>query len=800
MTKARRMTEITRTQVSDSLGAHLTGSGCSFGLWAPRAERVEVALVDAKGHTQRNVDMVRSGGIWTVFIPGVVAEQRYGFRIDGAWDPGQGMRANPAKLLVDPYARAITAGVDFTGPIFDHTPDDFYTRDTRDSATSVPLSVVVADTPPPEPIAHRRPLEECVIYEAHVKGLTRLHPQVPEHLRGHYAGVAYPAVIKHLTDLGINALELLPVHHFISEPFIVGRGLSNYWGYNTLGFFAPHAAYCSVGTEGDQVAEFKSMVTALHQAGIEVILDVVYNHTCEGNHEGPTLSFRGIDHQGYYRLTDDRRNDYDVTGCGNSVNTAHADVLALVMDSLHYWVTQMGVDGFRFDLASTLVRNADHQVDLNHEFKRQIADDPVLKDIKMIAEPWDMGPNGYLLGAWGPGWSEWNDRYRGCLRDYWRSQVHGVDDLATRLAGSADTFDHNGRQPSASINFINAHDGFALRDLVTYNGKHNEANGEDNRDGSNDNRSWNCGVEGETDDPQINSLRHRQVRNLLATLLLSDGVPMFCAGDEMGRTQQGNNNAYCQDGPINWLNWSQLDHWRDVYDLARTVIGLRHDFPLLRASEYRHRHDIVRTDATPLGRVNIAWMNGGGGEMTGPDWADGGRRLLGMYVSDESDTAFLSWFHSGPEPAQVVLPSPQWGTHFEVVATSAEQGELPTTEFGPGDNFTMPARTVLVMKVTVQSVEQADAAAAEQAAHASEQAAQASSGTTAPGAAPAHDAPGGIAPDSAANDTQAQGTSGEMSGSAGISGQSAGHEVDQADRDPQGPTAPAQPDQSAPSA
>ena len=695
------MTDINRSRATDILGARLTPDGCSFGLWAPRAQRVELALVDADGTTQQNLDMAFNDGVWTVFASGVVAAQRYGFRVHGPWDPDKGLRANPAKLLVDPYARAISAGVDYTGPIFDHVEGSYFEPDQRDSAGAVPLSVVVADSEPPRPIARHRPMLECVIYETHVKGITQLHPSVPEHLRGRFAGLAYPAVIEHLHDMGVNTLELLPIHHFISEPFVMGRGLSNYWGYNSLGFFAPHAAYCSVGTEGDQVSEFKEMVTALHAADIEVILDVVYNHTCEGNHEGPTLSFRGIDHRGYYRLTDDLRNDYDITGTGNSVDTAHNDVLAMVLDSMRYWVREMGVDGFRFDLASELIRDADHNVDQNHEFKKQIAADPLFADIKMIAEPWDLGPYGYQVGNWGAGWSEWNDRYRGYMRDYWRGQVDGVDELATRLSGSSDIFDHDDRPPTASINFIDAHDGFPLRDLVTYNDKHNEANGEENRDGSNDNRSWNCGFEGETDDAVINALRHRQVRNMIATIMLSDGVPMYCAGDEIGRTQQGNNNAYCQDGPINWLRWDQADDWADVADTMRSFTALRQSTALLHADDYRYRTEITDAQGIGLGRYQLAWMNGHSGEMGEGDWADGARRLLGMYVSDAGDTAYLSWFHSGADAVQITMPPAPWGLAYRVVASTAEAGELPTEELAPGESMTLPGRTVATMQVRV---------------------------------------------------------------------------------------------------
>ena len=478
------------------LGAHLQDGGAIFGVWAPRATRVELVLV-GQDLVQTNHDMhLGEDGVWTAHVPGVGAEQRYGYRVHGDWNPAAGTRFNPAKLLLDPYARAITGGVDYSGPILDHTPESNYVPDRQDSIAAVPLSVVVGNSPPPKPIARPTPMAETVLYELHVKGYTRLHPAVPEHLRGTYAGLAYPAIVQHLVDLGVTAVELLPVHQHVSEPFLIGRGLSNYWGYNTLGYFAPHAAYGSVGTLGQQVREFKEMVTALHAAGIEVILDVVYNHTGEGGHEGPTLAFRGMDHLGYYRLTDDQHNDYDVTGCGNSVDTSEPGVLRMVLDSLRYWVTEMGVDGFRFDLVSTLLRDERHHVDQEHPFKIALRDDPVLSKVKLIAEPWDMGPYGYQLGAFGPGWSEWNDRFRNYIRDFWRGNTHGVSELALRLSGSPDIFDRDGRSPSASVNFVTAHDGFTMRDLVTYNVKHNGANGESNRDGTEDNRSWNCGVGG----------------------------------------------------------------------------------------------------------------------------------------------------------------------------------------------------------------------------------------------------------------------------------------------------------------
>ncbi|MES7531942.1 glycogen debranching protein GlgX [Cutibacterium acnes] len=680
---------------TSALGSTLIDGGCRFGLWAPRAERVELALVADDG-SQVNHDMTRDEhGVWTVEVSDVQAGQRYGYRVHGPWDPDRGMRFNPAKLLLDPYARAITAGVDYHGPIMDHTPESNYEPDLTDDATSVPLAVVIDDPGPPTPIARRHDISESVIYETHVKGYTRLHPLVPEHLRGTYAGLAYPAVIEHLKSIGVTAIELLPVQQFISEPFIVGRGLSNYWGYNTLGFFAPHAAYCSVGSMGTQVREFKDMVTSFHEAGIEVFLDVVYNHTGEGGHEGPTLSFRGIDHESYYRLTNDHRNDYDVTGCGNSVDTSHPEVLAMVLDSLRYWVTEMGVDGFRYDLATTLIRDKSHGVDQNHLFKQALVEDPILNKVKHIAEPWDLGPYGYQVGAWGPHWSEWNDRFRNYVRDFWRGAVRGVEELATRLCGSPDLYG----QPTSSVNFITAHDGFTMRDLVSYNMKHNQGNGEDNHDGSNDNRAWNCGWEGETTDQSIVMLRHRQVRNLVATLLLATGVPMITAGDEMGRTQQGNNNAYCQDSPISWIDWEDAEAWSDVTDLVKIITALRREHPALRPSRYRH-HDPVgdANDSYPR-RADLAWFSGHGGEMVNNDWHDESRRTLGMYTSDDNE-AFLIWFHAGDRPIEIILPSVRWGESWHVVASTALPGEIPDEAVPAGLSVTLPSRCVVVMQAS----------------------------------------------------------------------------------------------------
>jgi glycogen debranching enzyme len=683
------------------LGAHVDENGTSFALWAPRATRVEVALV-APDRSQRNLDLNASpDGVWSTWVKGVGDGDLYGYRVHGPWNPKSGQRFNPARLLMDPYARAYTGGVDYAGPIRDHTAESNYLLDPTDSFLAVPLSVVVAASPPPTPLA-RRSMSESVIYELHVKGYTRRHPQVPEHLRGTYAGLAHPSVIEHLLATGVTAVELLPIHHFVSEPFVVGSGLANYWGYNSMGFFAPHEAYGSVRAPGRQVSDFKEMVSALHEAGIEVILDVVFNHTGEGGHEGPTLSFRGIDHGGYYRLTPDNRNDYDVTGTGNSVDTSEPGVQRLVLDSMRYWVNEMGVDGFRFDLATTLIRDANHHVDQEHPLKLAMQSDPAFAGVKLIAEPWDVGPYGYQVGKWGPGWSEWNDRFRGYVRDYWRGHTSGVQELATRLSGSPDLYDHAGRTPEASVNIITAHDGFTARDLVSYNRKHNDANKEHNRDGTDDNRSWNCGVEGETYDAEINALRRRQVKNLLATMFLSFGTPMITAGDEFGRTQLGNNNAYCQDGPISWVEWGGFGEWRDVADFASQVLALRAQHSVLRSSVFRHRSDVLDGRRLPLGRPDLAWLNGYSGEMTTDDWHDGGRTTLGMYVSDASE-AFISWFHSGDYLVEITLPDLPWGSSYRILLHTGAADELPAEDvaLASGTVMTLPPRSVVVMKVDV---------------------------------------------------------------------------------------------------
>ncbi|MGW2558076.1 glycogen debranching protein GlgX [Streptomyces sp. NPDC001514] len=713
-------------------------AGTNFALWAGGAEAVELCLFDEAGAETRAPLTELTHEIWHGFVPGVRPGQRYGFRVHGRWDPWTGARWNPAKLLLDPYARAVDGefGGRARGGAADgrHVPRMQYgtlppevyghvrdwpqqhvadtVRDDRDSAPFVPKGVVVHDDAPDDEWADDRrpktPWADSVIYELHVRGFTKLHPDIPEELRGTYAGLAHPAAIGHLVRLGVTAVELLPVHQFAHEDHLLRRGLKNYWGYNSIGYFAPHAAYSASGTAGQQVGEFKRMVRALHAAGIEVILDVVYNHTAEAGELGPTLSLKGVDNRGYYRLQSDARRYADYTGCGNTLHVVQPHVLRLITDSLRYWVTEMGVDGFRFDLAAALARSM-HDVDMLSPFLAVIAQDPVLRRVKLIAEPWDVGNGGYQVGAFPPLWTEWNDRYRDAVRDFWRGALPDVRDLGYRLSGSSDLYAWGGRRPYASVNFITAHDGFTLRDLVSYERKHNEANGEGNRDGTNDNRAWNCGVEGETDDPQVNALRRRQIRNLLTTLLLSTGVPMLVAGDEMGRTQGGNNNAYCQDNEVGWLDWSLLERPgpRGLLALTSRLLALRGAHPVL-----RRRAFFSGRPQTADGLRDLAWFTPRGREMTEQDWyapastvalyLSGrdipGRDARGAQVTDDS---FLTVLHAGSRPVAFQLPGPPWAEAYElVVDTSLEdQSTAPGTRHRGGETVTVPARAVLLLRV-----------------------------------------------------------------------------------------------------
>ncbi|WP_438291568.1 glycogen debranching protein GlgX [Streptomyces sp. HUAS TT7] len=690
-------------------------AGTNFALWAGGAESVELCLFDAAGTETRLALTELTHEIWHGFVPGVRPGQRYGFRVHGRWDPWTGARWNPAKLLLDPYARAVDGDFVLPPEVYGHVRDwpqqqvADTVRDDRDSAPHVPKGVVVQDDDDwADDRRPKTPWSDSVIYELHVRGFTRLHPEIPEPLRGTYAGLAHPAAIGHLVRLGVTAVELLPVHQFAHEDHLLRRGLRNYWGYNSIGYFAPHAGYSATGTAGQQVGEFKRMVRALHAAGIEVILDVVYNHTAEAGELGPTLSLRGIDNRGYYRLQSDARRYADYTGCGNTLHVVQPHVLRLITDSLRYWVTEMGVDGFRFDLAAALARSM-HDVDMLSPFLAVIAQDPVLRRVKLIAEPWDVGNGGYQVGSFPPLWTEWNDRYRDAVRDFWRGALPDVRDLGYRLSGSSDLYAWGGRRPYASINFVTAHDGFTLRDLVSYERKHNEANGEGNRDGTNDNRAWNCGVEGETDDPRINALRRRQLRNLLTTLLVSTGVPMLVAGDEMGRTQGGNNNAYCQDGEVSWVDWSLLEKPgpRGLLELAARLV------------ELRHRHPVLRRRAFFSGRAqgadglrDLAWFTARGEEMTEQDWY-APTATLGLYLSGRdipgrdargapvTDDSFLILLHSADRPESCVLPGPPWAASYELVVDTSEedQAEAPGRVHRGGETVTLPARSVLVLKV-----------------------------------------------------------------------------------------------------
>nr|WP_204261892.1 glycogen debranching protein GlgX [Blastococcus saxobsidens] len=691
------------------LGATWDGRGTNFALWSAGAAAVDLCLFDADGTEHRHRLEETTHQVWHGRLPGVGPGQHYGYRVHGGYDPFSGHRYNPAKLLLDPYARAVDGELRLHTALFGHPFEhvDSAVPDEQDSAPHVPRGVVVHD---PFPWDGDRPLRrswsDTVVYEVHVKGATARHPDVPPHLCGTYAGLAHPAFIEHLLSLGVTAVELLPVHHFVSEPHLLRRGLTNYWGYNTLGYFAPHAGYSSAGSGGGQVTEFKTMVRELHAAGIEVILDVVYNHTAEGDHSGPTLSFKGIDNGGYYRLDGGNRARYtDYTGCGNTLDVRRPAVLGLLMDSLRYWVTEMHVDGFRFDLASALARSM-HDVDRLSAFFDVVHQDPVVSQVKLIAEPWDVGEGGYQVGNFPPPWTEWNGKYRDTVRDVWSGAHVGVRDLAYRLTGSSDLYRSDGRRPFASINFVTAHDGFPMADLVAYEHKRNEANGEDNRDGESHNRNWNCGVEGPTDDPDVLELRGRQVRNLLTTLLLSTGVPMLTAGDELGRTQGGNNNAYCQDNEISWLDWDGVD--RDLLAFTSRLVRLRRAAPVLRQEAFFEGHELPGTGGTR----DLAWFAPGGGQLTTGDWFDTGLQTVGMYLDGRGiryrdeyghplvDDSYLVQLHAGPDPVTVQLPGPPWADGYELVlSTEYPTGAPPEPTFVAPGPLTMPGRCVWLFRV-----------------------------------------------------------------------------------------------------
>ncbi len=686
------------------LGATYDGSGTNFALFSEVADQVELCLVDEEGHERRITMCEMDGFVWHVYLPDVRPGQRYGYRVHGPWDPSAGHRCNPAKLLIDPYAKALDGDIDGDESLFSYRFDGSGDFNDKDSLGHTMTSVVIN---PWFEWGHDRPpkhgYHESVIYEAHVKGLTMTHPDIPEEIRGTYDAVAHPAILEHLTSLGVTAIELMPVHQFMNDPDLVAKGLSNYWGYNTIGFFAPHAGYARSDDPGAQVQEFKSMVKALHKANIEVILDVVYNHTAEGNHLGPTLSFRGIDNSAYYRLVDtDQKHYFDTTDTGNSLLMRHPHVLQLIMDSLRYWVQEMHVDGFRFDLASTLARQF-HEVDQLSTFFQIIQQDPVLSQVKLIAEPWDIGDGGYQVGGFPPLWTEWNGDYRDTVRDFWRGEPGTLGEFARRLSGSADLYEHSGRKPIASINFITAHDGFTLRDLVSYHHKRNSANGEDDKDGENHNRSWNCGVEGETRDATINALRWRQQRNLLTTLLVSQGVPMICHGDELGRTQGGNNNGYCQDNDITWINWDLSKEQQEHLDFTRQLIDLRHRHPSLRRRRFLHG---TAHDAQQPG--DSAWFNADGTRMTVDAWHAGHARTVMMYLNGNivrapdsrgrlvTDDSFLLVFNAWHEPIEFRIPKVLKGDWYCVIDTD---GAMPASRIlRPADRFKLLGRSTVVLQ------------------------------------------------------------------------------------------------------
>ena len=693
------------------LGATWDGEGTNFAVFAEEAEAVELCLFD-EGGTERHLELPEvTAHTWHGYVPGAEPGQYYGFRAHGPYEPRHGLRYNPAKLLLDPNARAIDGVVDWDDSVFGYRigADDL-TPDDRDSAPHVPRSVVVHDGFPWGDDRHPNvPWADTVIYEAHVRGYTMRHPDVPEHQRGSYAAMGSPAVVDGLARLGVTTLELQPVHHFISEHAVLRRGLTNYWGYNSIGYFAPEASFSSSGRRGEQVREFKAMVRNLHAAGIEVILDVVYNHTAEGNHLGPTLSFRGLDNRSYYRLKDDDPRFYtDFSGCGNALNVRHPQMLALIMDSLRYWVLELHVDGFRFDLASALARGF-HEVERLSSFFDLIHQDPVISQVKLIAEPWDVGEGGYQVGKFPVLWTEWNGRYRDTIRDFWRGARTGVADLAYRLTGSSDLYQSDGRRPYASINFVTAHDGFTLHDLVSYERKHNEANGEGNRDGSDDNRSWNCGVEGPSGDPEIVALRERQKRNLLATLLLSSGVPMLLAGDEMGRTQQGNNNAYCQDNEISWVDWRLDERGAALLEQTRALIALRKAHPVFRRRKFFQGQAIHGS-----GVKDIGWFTPDGAEMDEASWRAPDIATLGVFLNGEEipdhgprgerivDDSFLLLLHGDAAQVAFTLPGLPWAKEYELLLHTADQtspdpGDEPTV-YPAGKRIELPPRSFAVLR------------------------------------------------------------------------------------------------------
>ncbi len=696
------------------LGASWDGTGVNFAVYSENATHVDLCLYDnrSKQEIERVHVKETTAFVWHCYLPGLNPGQLYGYRVHGPWDPQNGHRFNPHKLLIDPYAQAITGQVDWEQPIFPYEfgePNGDLVMDEHDSGPGMPKSVVVnpyfdweQDRLP------RTPLAESIIYECHVKGFTKLNEELPEQLRGTYAGLAYPSSIKHLKSLGVTAIELMPVHQFLDDKILLDRGLKNYWGYNTINFFSPDARYSANGGTGSQVAEFRGMVKILHREGLEVILDVVYNHTAEGNENGPMLSLKGIDNTTYYKLVPDQQRYYmDYTGTGNSLNVGHPQVLKLIMDSLRYWVTEMHVDGFRFDLASTLAREL-HDVDRLSAFFDIIHQDPIISQVKLIAEPWDVGEGGYQVGNFPVLWAEWNGRYRDTVRRFWKGDEGQLSDLAYRLTGSSDLYKNDGRKPSASINFVVAHDGFTLRDLVSYNEKHNEANGENNQDGANDNHSWNMGVEGDTDDAAINAARDRQVRNYMATLILSQGVPMISSGDEVARTQHGNNNAYCQDNEISWFPWDMSDRSKSLLAFTQELIALRKKHPNLRRRKFfqdRVVHNSVVRD--------IVWLNNDGSEMSEGAWNATWMRTLGLLLNGQtlditddygnriSDDTFLYLINAYHEDVPFRLPEAMNGGAWQCIMNTYDLAEPFVAKPLEGE-IVLPARAFLLAKLVTE--------------------------------------------------------------------------------------------------
>ncbi len=692
------------------LGATFDGAGTNFSLFSEVATRVELCLFDERRTETRIVLPEVTGHCWHGYLPEVRPGQRYGYRVHGPYEPRAGHRCNPHKLLIDPYAKAVEGQVRWSHAVYGYAagePDG--EMDTTDSAPFVPLCVVVNpyfdwgnDRHP------RTPWHETIIYEVHARGFTKRFADLPERLRGTYAGLGHPAAVSYLEKLGVTAVELMPVHQFVHDQRLCDLGLRNYWGYNSIGFLAPHNEYGTAAGHGEQVRDFKRMVKALHEAGIEVILDVVYNHTAEGNHLGPTLSLRGIDNAAYYRLSpEDRRHYVDFTGCGNSMNMRHPHVLQLIMDSLRYWVEEMHVDGFRFDLAAALAREL-HAVDRLATFFHIIQQDPVISQVKLIAEPWDVGEGGYQVGNFPPQWSEWNGKYRDTVRDFWRGEEATLAEFGNRFTGSSDLYESTGRRPHASVNFVTAHDGFTLRDLVSYEHKHNEANGEANRDGESHNRAWNCGVEGETDDPEVLACRRKQQRNLLATLFLSQGVPMLLAGDELGRTQRGNNNAYCQDDEVSWIDWAAAD--RELLELVRELIALRRAHPVLQRRRWFQGKSIRGTELTDIG-----WFKPDGREMSDEDWHVAFARSLGVFLKGDGLASLDAHGERVTDPSSFYVvfnahhdwlsfripPALPPGEPFRLLLDTADGGFVESDDaptFGPGSVMQVRGRSVRLLE------------------------------------------------------------------------------------------------------